>query len=381
SLSKGPRIATNLKFDVAQPGPLLALAGLTGPGADKIGAMSLAGTANTSPDAIDYDLTLDMPGMSGKGAFQGKVSALSSKTPQVATNLKFDVAQPAPLLSLAGVDGATASKLGALGISGRLDGGLNAMKLALNIAALGGNATVQGNLAAAKSPTAFDLTVAASHPNAATLMSAVLTSFRAGGGNPGPFKLNAHLAGDARKFTLSNFAMQSGLNDLSGSGTVALGPRPQIQGSFASNNFNLGLLSAGGGGGQAGQAPSGQAQGGQAAKPQGGQPQGGQAGGGRWSRQRIDLSALDKLDAVLDYKAGHLYSGATRIDNLALKLNLAAGTLVIQTLSGQVYGGSFQIQNGRIVSRGTPSYSGRLITSNLEISQVGQTGRLKGPIS
>ena len=50
-------------------------------------------------------------------------------------------------------------------------------------------------------------------------------------------------------------------------------------------------------------------------------------------------------------------------------------------MSGQVYGGSFQIQNGRIVSRGTPSYSGRLITSNLEISQVGQTGRLRGPIS
>jgi uncharacterized protein involved in outer membrane biogenesis len=386
SLSKGPRIATNLKFDVGQPGPLLALAGLTGPGADKLGAMSLAGKANTSPDAIDYDLTLDMPGMGGKGAFQGKVTALSSKTPQVATNVKLDVAQPAPLLSLAGVDGATAGKLGALGLSGRLDGGLNAMKLALNIAALGGNATVQGNLAAAQSPAAFDLTVAANHPNAATLMSAVLTSFRAGGGNPGPFKLNAHIAGDARKFTLSNLALQSGLNDLSGSGTVALGPRPQIQGNFASNNFNLGLLSAGGGGGQGGQVPAGQvqggqAQGGQAAKPQGGQPQGGPGGGGRWSRQRIDLSALDKLDAVLDYKAGHLYSGATRIDNLALKLNLAAGTLVIQTLSGQVYGGSFQIQNGRIVSRGTPSYSGRLITSNLEISQVGQTGRLRGPIS
>src|SRR5215472_10253543 len=381
SLSKGPRIATNLKFDVAQPGPLLALAGLTGPGADKLGAISLAGKANTSPDAIDYDLTLDMPGMGGKGAFQGKVSALSSTTPQVATNLKLDVAQPAPLLSLAGVDGATAGKLGALGLSGRLDGGLNAMKLALNIAALGGNATVQGNLAAAKSPAAFDLTVAANHPNAATLMSAVLTSFRAGGGNPGPFKLNAHLAGDARKFTLSNLAMQSGLNDLSGSGTIALGSRPQIQGSFASNNFNLGLLSGGGGGGQGGPAPAGQAQGGQAGKPQGGQPQGGQGGGGRWSRQRIDLSALDKLDAVLDYKAGHLYSGATRIDNLALKLNLAAGTLAIQTLSGQVYGGSFQIQNGRVVSRGTPSYSGRLITSNLEISQVGQTGRLRGPIS
>ena len=103
----------------------------------------------------------------------------------MATNLKLDVAQPGPLLSLAGVTGATAGKLGALGVSGRLDGGVNAMKLNLNVAALGGTATVQGTVAAAKTPVAFDLTIAANHPNAATLMSAVLPNFRGGGGNPG----------------------------------------------------------------------------------------------------------------------------------------------------------------------------------------------------
>ena len=105
------------------------------------------------------------------------------------------------------------------------------------------------------------------------------------------------------------------------------------------------------------------------------------AGGGHWSRQPIDFSALDKMDAVLDYKAGHLFSGTTRIDNLAAKINLAAGVLAIQNLSGQVYGGSFTIQNGRVVSRGTPSISGRVITSNLEISQLVRTGSVKGPVS
>ena len=74
SLSKAPRVTTTLKFDAAQPGPLLALVGFSGPGADKLGAMSLAGKANTAPDVINYDLTLDMPGMGGKGAFQGQVT-------------------------------------------------------------------------------------------------------------------------------------------------------------------------------------------------------------------------------------------------------------------------------------------------------------------
>ena len=387
SLSKAPRVTTTLKLDAAQPGPLLALVGFSGPGADKLGAMSLAGKANTAPDVINYDLTLDMPGMGGKGAFQGQVTQLSSKTPQVATNLKLDVAQPGPLLSLAGVTGATAGKLGALGVSGRLDGGVNAMKLNLNVAALGGTATVQGTVAAAKTPVAFDLTIAANHPNAATLMSAVLPNFRGGGGNPGPFKLNAHVAGDARKFALNNFALQSANNDLSGAGTIGLGSRPSVQGSFASNNFNLGLLTGGGGGGQMAPAPGVPAQGGgqgtAAQKPQPQpqpQPQA-VPGGGHWSRQPIDFSALDKMDAALDYKAGHLYSGTTRIDNLVAKINLAAGTLAIQNLSGQVYGGSFTIQNGRVVSRGTPSISGRVITSNLEISQLVRTGSVKGPVS
>ena len=153
-----------------------------------------------------------------------------------------------------------------------------------------------------------------------------------------------------------------------------------MQGSFASNNFNLGLLTGGGGGG--GQMAPAQGGGqGQAAQqvPQP-QPQA-VPGGGHWSRQPIDFSALDKMDAVLDYKAGHLYSGTTRIDNLVAKINLAAGVLAIQNLSGQVYGGSFIIQNGRVVSRGTPSISGRVITSNLEISQLVRTGSVKGPVS
>src|SRR5262249_37181665 len=157
------------------------------------------------------------------------------------------------------------------------------------------------------------------------------------------------------------------------------------QGSFASNNFNVGLVGGGGGGGapampQGGQGvKTGQVQGGQGGGQAGGQaPAAPAAASGRWSRQRLDLAAADKLDAALDYKAQHLYAGTTRIDSAATKINLAGGTLVIQTLSGQIYGGSFQLQNGRLVSRGTPSVSGRLITSNLEFSEIGHSSRLKG---
>lgn len=387
SLSKGPRLATNLRLDVAQPGPLLALAGINAPGADKLGAISLAGTANTGPDTVDYDLALDMPGMGGKGALKGKVTSLAG-TPQVASDIKLDVARPAPLLALLGAGGAKAGNLGALALDGRLDGGTDAMKLNLSLSALGGTANVQGKVAAARPPIAFDLTLSASHPNGAALMSAFTTTGAAGQGNPGPLKLNGHIAGDTRKFTFNNLAAQLGGTDLSGSGTVGLGPRPSLQGSFASNNFNLAAFTGTPGGGQGGPMPGGPVQGGQpqAGQPAGGQVRGGpvaagQAGGGHWSRQPLDLSALDKADAVLDYKAGHFLAGDTRIDNLVAKINLAAGTLALETLTGNVYGGSFAVQNGRVVGRGTPSFSGRLITQNLELSQLAKSGSVKGPVS
>ena len=243
---------------------------------------------------------------------------------------------------------------------------------------------MQGTVAAAKTPVAFDLTIAANHPNAATLMSAVLLNFR---DNPGPIKLNAHVAGDARKFALNNFARQSANNDLSGAGTIGLGSRPSVQGSFASNNFNLGCSPAVVGAARWRRPRACRRKAAVRALPPRNpsrnlqpQPQA-VPGGGHWSRQPIDFSALDKMDAALDYKAGHLYSGTTRIDNLVAKNYLAAGTLAIQNCSGQVYGGSFTIQNGRVVSRGTPSISGRVITSNLEISQLVRTGSVKGPVS
>src|SRR5262249_23147326 len=122
---------------------------------------------------------------------------------------------------------------------------------------------------------------------------------------------------------------------------------------------------AGGGGGQAPATPAPSSQ----------------SSGGHWLHQPIDLSALDKADGVLDYKAGHIAAGSTRIDDLATRLNLAGGTLVIEALSGKIYGGNFAVQNGRVVGRGTPRFSGRIITQNLELAQLTSSGEVKGPIS
>jgi uncharacterized protein involved in outer membrane biogenesis len=361
-----PRVDSTISVSAKNAAPVLQLLGLSKPGAEKLGAVSLTGKAASGKDSLDFDLALDLPGVGGKGALQGKLTGLSG-TPQVATNLKLDVAQPAPLLALAGVGGPMAGKLGALGLAGRLDGGADAMKLALTLSLLGGNATVNGSVAAAKAPIAFDLILSADHPNLANLLAAV--GGKSGGkGDLGALKVNVHLVGDAQKFAAKDLALKAGDSDLAGAANIVLGGRPQFAANFSSNNFNIATLSAGSaGGGNGGGGTAGQ---GQAAQ-----------GGGRWSRQPLDLSALDMADGVLDYKAARLLFPGNRIDDLVTRLRFAAGTLSVETLNGKIYGGSFDVRDGKLVGRGLPSFSGKVIAQNLELAQLAGTGTVKGPLS
>src|SRR4029077_7483852 len=107
-------------------------------------------------------------------------------------------------------------ELGPLGLAGRLDGGANAMKLALTLALLGGNATVDGSVAAAKAPIAFDLTLNADHPNLTNPLPAMLPAKWGGKGDLGALKLNVQRVGDAKKFAVKDLALKAGDSDLAG---------------------------------------------------------------------------------------------------------------------------------------------------------------------
>jgi uncharacterized protein involved in outer membrane biogenesis len=372
-----PQVDSSVKATAKNAGPMFQLLGLSADAASKLGAVNLTGNAASAKDAVDYDLALDLPGVGGKGTLKGRLTGLPA-TPQTATTLKFDVAQPAPLLALAGFNSPAAGKLGALSVGGRLEGATDTMKVALDLAALGGSATLQGTIAAAKAPIAFDLSIGADHPNFANLMTALVAGYRPAGAEPGALKLRAHLAGDARKFAAKDVAFKAGNSDLAGSATVDLSAaRPAVNAGFSSNNLDVAALGAVSGGGKApAAAPSqGQVQ---------GQAQAQVAAPGvseRWSRQPLDLSALDKGDGVIEYKAAHLLLTGNRIDDLVARLRLNNGTLVIEALNGKAYGGSFAVQDGKLVGRALPNFSGHVTAQNIELSEVARTSLVKGPVS
>ena len=362
-----PRIDSTLSLSAKNAGPLAELAGLPADAASKIGAFTLAGQAASGTDSVDYDLTLALPDLGGKGAFKGKLTGLGGApaNAQVASDLMLAVARPTPLLVLAGVAGPTAGKLGALGLSGRLDGGFANMKLDLTLALLNAKVSLTGTIAAASRPIGFDVALSVKTANSAALMAAV---GQGGMRQAGPLSLDAKLKGDTSKLALRDFAFKAAGNDLEGNANLDLtGQRPLFAANFGSNTLDAAAFGA-----ASGAAGSGRT-GGQAA-----------TGGGaneRWSHKPIDLSALDKADGTLEYKALHLIAGSIRIDDLTTRVSLASGILGIERFDGKIYGGSFSLQDGRLVARGLPSASGHLVAQNLEVSEIAGTGTVKGPIS
>jgi hypothetical protein len=55
--------------------------------------------------------------------------------------------------------------------------------------------------------------------------------------------------------------------------------------------------------------------------------------------------------------------------------------MTVQALTGKIYGGTFAVSDAKVVGRGLPSFSGRVLAQNMEIGQLASTDTVKGPVS
>ena len=366
-----PRIDTDLNVKAKDAGPLLELAGLAGAVDAKLGALSLTGKAASGADDLTYDLAFSLSGVGGAGQLAGKITALSSATPQVDTRLDLKAEKPAGLLRLAGVDAATAGKLGALGVEGTMAGGTDAMRLDLALAGLNGTAKVAGTVSAAATPATFDLAVEANHPELRQLLAAVAEGYKPAGDTLGAFHLTTKAVGSTKSANLTDLVLEAGESRLNGTVSYdALGARPMVVAALTGNSLDLsGFMPAegksGGGSGSGGSGGSG-------------------GGGGPWSREPLDLTALDAADADIDVAAASVILDDTRIDDLKAKLSLRDGILTVTSLTGNTYGGMIDVK-GQLAGRGVPSASGTVVATNLDSGELMKAGflgsRITGPIN
>lgn len=359
-----PRIDTDLSVKAKDAGPLLELAGLAGAAEARLGALDLTGKAASGADDLTYDLSFSLSGVGSRGQLAGKITAISTPTPQVDTRLDLSAEKPAALLRLAGLDGPAAGKLGPVGVTGTMTGGADAMRLDLALAGLGGNAKVVGTIAGTATPATFDLQLEATHPELRQLLTAVIDDYRPSAETLGAMRLATKANGSTDKASLSDLTLEFGPSRLTGTVTYdSTGPRPMVLAALSGNTIDLTGFTAADGTGSGGA---------------------GGAGGGRWSREPLDLSALDAFDADADITADALIVGDIRIDRLNANLRLRDGTLSISHLTGNAYGGTIDL-TGQLAGRGVPSASGKLVATNLDAGQLMSSGllgsRITGPVS
>jgi len=128
-LPDAPKVDTRLDFAAQKPAPLLALAGMAGPQASKLGRVGVAGTVNGNADNMRLDLGLQ--GFGGNAKVAGTVSApgLFSKPAVPAAPIRFDLAISADhpefrdlLAALVPGYQPQANKLGPLALSAKASG-------------------------------------------------------------------------------------------------------------------------------------------------------------------------------------------------------------------------------------------------------------------
>lgn len=363
-----PRVNSTFDIKIGKLAPLMALGGTTDAtqmkAADNLGAVSFAGSAQSGTDDLTYDIDLAMSGIGAAGKLSGKIVGISG-TPQVDTVLDLRADRPAPLLQLAGLAGPKAQQMGALAAKGTLKGGADDMNLDLGLQAAGANVKIAGNIKAKADPMTFDVALEANHPEFTQLLA--LADLPSSGAKAGPLALQAKAAGSTAKAALSGLDFRWGDSSLTGAANYdATGAKPMVTANLVGGTVNLVPFMGGG-------------------SSSGGAASGGGGNGSPWSNEPLDLSALRAQDADIDFKAASLIMPDQRIDDLIAKVMIKDGILTMNTLSGRIYGGGFNLSGTSVDARTTPQIVAKMAIDQIQIGEVlggGIAGnQIKGPLS
>lgn len=365
-----PRINSTFDVKIDKLAPLVALGGSGDnatqlKAADNLGSVAFKGTAQSGTDDLAYDVDLSLAGIGGAGKLSGKITGISG-TPSVDTTLDLRADRPAPLLQLAGLAGPKAQQMGTLAAKGSLKGGANDLNLDLGLQAAGATAKVAGNIKAKADPMAFDISLQANHPEFTQLLA--LADMPSSGAKAGPLALNAKASGTTKKASVSGLDFKWGDSSLTGDADYdATGAKPMVKASLVGGTVNLVPFMGSGGGGK------------QATTPV---PN---SGNSPWSNEPLDLSALKGQDADIDFKANSLIMPDQRIDNVVAKVTIKDGVLNVDTLTGNIYGGAFNLSGTSVDARTTPQVAAKIAVDKIQLGQLlggGIAGnQLKGPLS
>ncbi|MEE8534960.1 MAG: AsmA family protein, partial [Kiloniellales bacterium] len=419
---QGTVAATAGRDDQAAGGPFAALAGFDANLDFSLGSLSLRGVTARN---LKLDATLQQGSVTIRefeiGDLAGSTARLSgmlldlATTPSISAEVALSVPNPAKLARLAGLEPAALARIGALELTGTVQGTLEQAGLDAKLTALGGSFGAAGTIQPLSNPMSFDVKLVAKHPDLTELARALDVGPELGPGLGG-LDLTLGLRGTPVQFQVAGVAGKLGPVALTGGFAADLsGPTPVLSGidmGVAIVHSDLGALiqalSPGtavpqglgavdlagrltGGAtafqiadlaGRLGPADlSGRlgvdlagakpaldidlttgelplaalmAAGGGTAGNAGatGGTTGSGTGGGRWSRDPIDVSGLNAFNAEVKLNARALLLEKTRIDRVTVEASLVDGLLDLRKFNGTVYDGALAI-SGKVDARKT----------------------------
>jgi uncharacterized protein involved in outer membrane biogenesis len=301
----------------------------------------------------------------------GGIDGLSSGQPSVhALHYELRSKQPGRLLRQQAIAlPFDPDRLGAVALSGTLDGGPETLNFDTRTEAAGALLAIAGKVNSVFVAPKVDLGIEASHSSVAQLVRLFAADYRPAA-SLGSFAASAKVQGDSTLLQFSDLRIKAGPVTAAGDARLGLGGKPRVDASLSAGEIPLdGFLP---GRRQADLHPSfrdmiesgllvpAKSQFSAHGEPRPGlqpiaaAPRAAVAVGGipdRWSRQPIDLSWQTGFDGGLKLDARALTYGRTRLESLNLGISLADGVITIERLGAQLYGGKLSA-SGRLSADG-----------------------------
>ncbi len=365
-LAATPSIVAEVALSVPKPGKLAKLAGQDPAVLARIGAFEVTGTVRgtLARAGIDAELTA----LGGRFGVAGTVQPLASpigfdvklvaKHPDLAKLARALDVGPALGPSLGGVD---------------LTFGLRGTPARIEVAGLAGSlgpATLTGGFAADLSGpvpvlSGIDLGVGVRHADLGGLIEALSPGAEVRQGL-GAVDLKGRVTGGAQTFQIADLAGRLGPAEISGRlGADLSGTKPALDIELTTGELPLAALMAAGGGG----------------------PSSGTAGGGgkdRWSREPIDVSGLNAVNAEIKLNAEALLLENARIDRVAVEASLVDGLLDLRKFNGTIYDGALAI-TGKVDARKILEAGLAVTAIDLDLARLlhdlAESDRVSGPLS
>ncbi len=293
----------------------------------------------------------------GSAKVKGTLAGFTAR-PTLDASFEVRAKDPERLMRLFGVEPPVpAERLGQLSASGSAKGDAESLALDTELSLAGAKVELKGTVAALATPPHFDLSLGAAHPSLIELVRVAVPDYRPAAEDLRGFRLNTRLTGDLGGLTASDIDARIGPVNVAGNAEVKLaGPRPKVTAELATSEILVDLF-----------LPPPERKQAALLRRVAVQPSG--APGGRWSREPLDLSALEAVDADVTVNAAALSYDKYRVVKPDLALGLADGTLAIRRLSGALFDGTVDIK-GQVAAAEVPTAQTTLVVRQANIRQA-----------